>query len=156
MAASPKNSTRPPRPRLPLFTGQIITKADLPAPAEHVWQITLVGILDVGLAQGWQYSAFPAGEIRDLHVAAKLKAMGLKPGWPDLIFVNPDGIFHGLELKSRAAYRRRDNGLSDAQRSFRDHAMACSWQWAVAGDLDDALAVLRSWGALRSKEGRVT
>jgi hypothetical protein len=37
--------------------------------------------------------------LRDAATAGKLKAMGLQPGWPDILLVNPSGRLHALELK---------------------------------------------------------
>jgi hypothetical protein len=55
------------------------------------------------------------GGSRDRRTAAKLKAMGLQPGWPDFLLVasasrdRPGGLVHMLELK------RRGEDLSEAQ-----------------------------------------
>jgi len=62
-----------------------------------------------------RWTHFPAGELRDKRTAAKFKAMGLQPGWPDFLLVapasvdRPGGLVHMLELK------RRGEELNDAQ-----------------------------------------
>jgi hypothetical protein len=60
----------------------------------------------------WRWTHFPAGEARDKRQAAKLKAMGLRPGWPDFLLLPPSGLLHCLELK------RQDEDLSDEQGEF--------------------------------------
>lgn len=70
----------------------------------------------------------------------KAKAMGLKPGWPDLQFLFPDGRVRFIELKS-------DKGvLSPEQREFRDNAQPHGI-WALCRSVDEVSTVLRGWGA---------
>jgi hypothetical protein len=38
---------------------------------------------------GVLWSHFPSGESRDARTGAKLKHMGLQPGWPDFIIIVP-------------------------------------------------------------------
>jgi hypothetical protein len=90
----------------------------------------------------WRWSHFPAGELRDVRTAAKLRAMGLRKGFPDFILVSPQGVFHGLELK------RRGGVLSEAQKDFQTWAIARGVPHSVAQSIDDARAVLDHWGAL--------
>lgn len=135
---------RSPRPRLPLFTGQAPSRVVAPVPKEHVLHITVARLLDRYLADGWEYTHCPAGELRTLKTAAKLKAMGVKPGWPDLILVSPEGIFHGLELKRTGRGR-----LSENQEAFHARAAGRGWKVTVVDSYEAALAVLSAWGALR-------
>lgn len=115
----------------------------LPAVKEHVTHIAVVHHLEYFGRPDWEWTHPASGEHRDKRTAAKLKAMGTKPGWPDLIFVSPEGIFHGLELKREGTGR-----LSPAQRAFRDRCLERGWFYAVADNLNDALTVLRSWGVI--------
>lgn len=39
--------------------------------------------------------------------------------------------------------------LAKAQARFRDEIKAADGQWAIAKDLDEALAKLESWGAIK-------
>lgn len=135
---------RPPSPRLPLFIGKIASRSVSPAPKEFVLQIEVARLLDRYLADGWEYSHFPAGELRTLKTAAKLKAAGTKPGWPDLILISPTGLFHGLELKRQGRGR-----LSESQQAFHRRAAERGWNVAVADRYEAALDVLAAWGALR-------
>jgi hypothetical protein len=117
----------------------------IPAPKEIVLHIQVATFLKQYLAEGWVFTHPASGEHRDKRTAAKLKAMGTMPGWPDLIFVSPEGRFHGLELK------RRGEGLNDAQKAFRAGAIANGWPFCVVDNLDDAMTVLNDWGCLRVK-----
>lgn len=151
--ASPRTCTRArkaPRPRLPLFTGQIMTHDKLPSPKELVLHFSVRKELERFCKADWKWTHFPSGELRDDVTAAKLKRMGTKAGWPDFILVSPEGIFHGLELK------RKGEGLNDAQQDFHDHAIRLGWKVATADTFTDALAILQGWGCLRIKivEGR--
>jgi hypothetical protein len=89
--------------------------------------------------------AVPNGGKRHIAVATKLKAEGVNPGVPDLVFVIPPlGRFAGLELKS-------ENGvLSAHQDEWRQKLQAvCAW-WGVAHSLDEAWGILAAWGCLPS------
>lgn len=116
-----------------------------PAPKEIVLHIQVATVLKQYLAQGWAFTHPASGEHRDKRTAAKLKAMGTMPGWPDLILVSPTGLFHGLELK------RKGGSLSDAQKAFKMLAIEQGWPFCVADNLDAALDVLNDWGCLRTK-----
>jgi hypothetical protein len=68
--------------------------------------------------------------------------MGLLPGMADLVIVM-GGRAHFLEIKSKGG---RPSSDQIAFRSLCGHAGS---RYAVVDDLDAALGVLRSWGALR-------
>jgi hypothetical protein len=116
--------------------------AKLPAPKEHIIQIAVAEHLRIRGNGLWAWTHFPAGELRNDRTGAKLKAMGLQAGWPDLIFISPDGRFHGLELK------RPGKGLSADQAQFRAKCVSMSWVYEWTSDLDEALRILEGWGAL--------
>jgi hypothetical protein len=94
---------------------------------------------------GWQSTHIASGELRDIRTASKLKTMGLKRGWPDLILISPAGIFHGLELK------RAGETLTPDQEAFQLWAIRYSIPYCVAHSIDEALRALDHWGALRIK-----
>jgi hypothetical protein len=104
-------------------------------------QISVKQYLSICLPPQILWTASLAGHGK-LSMAArnKAKAMGLKPGWPDLQFLFPDGVTRYIELKS-------DTGsLSPEQRDFRDR---CSRHGihAVCRSVDEVAATLRAWGA---------
>jgi hypothetical protein len=97
----------------------------------------------------WRWSHFPSGEHRDIRTAQKLKAMGVQRGWPDFVLLNPSGLLHALELK------RKGGALSEDQEDFAAWCAEHSIPHAIAHSVDEALAALSSWGALRLKIGGV-
>lgn len=74
---------------------------------------------------------------------ARLKRMGLRPGAPDLVFILPPiGTYAGLELKTKAGRQ------SAAQREFQYEAAKAGALYAVAHGVDEAITILRGWGAI--------
>lgn len=136
---------RKPRPRLPLFTGQTVSATELPKPKEHVLHFSVAKFLNDFAHPDWRWTHFPAGEIRDDKTGAKLKRMGLKPGWPDFQIVAPTGLFHALELK------RAGETLTDTQADFAQWCRSHGVPHAVVDTFKDAVTVLNDWGCLRIK-----
>jgi len=92
----------------------------------------------------WQFNHFPAGELRSVVTGARLKRMGLRPGWPDFILLSPAGMPHFLELK------RKGGRMSEAQKAFAEWCVSRPLVvHHVAYDADDALKTLIAWGALK-------
>jgi len=115
-----------------------------PEPMEDQTTIAVADALRIAAVPGWLWSHFPAGEERDKRVGAKLKRMGLKPGWPDFLLISPEGMHHWLELK-----RGVRGTLKPDQVDFAQHMLARDVPWAVARSFDEAVTVLTRWGALR-------
>lgn len=90
----------------------------------------------------WLWWHTPNGEVRDPRTAAKLKAMGVRPGVPDLVLLGPDGRLHCIEIKTH------DGRLSDEQSQFREFCIARGIPFVVAYTIDDAIAAFREWGCL--------
>ena len=102
----------------------------------------VVELLQVSAVPGVAWTHMPAGEVRPISTGKKLKAMGTKPGWPDLLFVR-DGRFYGLELKP-------DGGrLSPAQIAAHEELRRAGASIAVAYGLDDAIETLKGWELIR-------
>lgn len=134
-----------PKPRLPLWTGKLVTKDQLPAVKEIRLHKDVASFLNKYVHPDWRFTHFPAGEKRDTKTGIKLKQMGLKPGWCDFQLVAPSGLYHGLEIK------RRGESLDDAQ---EEHASFCRKNGiphAVVDTFKDAVEVLNGWGCLRIK-----
>jgi hypothetical protein len=134
-----------PKPRLPLWTGKLVTRDQLPAQKEIKLHFEIARFLDRFLHRDWRYSHFPAGEKRDEITGKKLKRMGLKPGWCDFQLLAPSGLYHGLEIK------RQGESLDDAQ---EEHASFCRKNGiphAVVDTFKDAVKILNAWGCLRIK-----
>lgn len=100
---------------------------------------------------GVLWTHFPSGESRDARTGAKLKHMGLQPGWADFIIIVPRlpclPLICFLELKS-------DSGrMEQSQKEFRDSALSAGCVHSVARSVDEATYVLSQWGAIRPREG---
>ena len=144
-----ERSAKAPKPRLPLWTGRLITVDGLEAPKEITLQFSVAKFLKDFCHADWRYTHFPAGELRDEKTGAKLKRMGLKAGWPDFQIVSPQGLYHALELK------RQGEGLNDDQEAFAAWCRSCGIPHAVVDTFKDAIEVLNGWGCLRIKFSEV-
>jgi hypothetical protein len=90
---------------------------------------------------GWTFTHLPFGEYRPPATASRLKAMGVTPGWPDLMCVGPGRICF-LELK------RRGEKLSPEQASRATQLMAAGAGYGMAQSFDDAVDMLQAWGCV--------
>lgn len=110
--------------------------------SEEAIQRALVDLLTRAAIPGVAWTHMPSGEARHKGVAGKLKGMGVKPGWPDLLIVR-QGQLYGLELK--AALGR----VSPAQRQAHADLTAAGAIIAVTYGLDEAVQQLKAWGVVR-------
>jgi hypothetical protein len=118
-----------------------------PRPKEIGLHMPVADLLRRFARPDWRWAHYPAGEHRDVRTAAKLKAMGVQRGWPDLILFDPNGRLHALELK------RQGEDLSEDQEAFEAWCAAQGVPHAVAWTFDEALKALSAWGVLRVKIG---
>lgn len=88
------------------------------------------------------WAHIPNGEHRSKRTGARLKALGVQKGMPDLMFVLADGRAAFMELKAKAGR------LSPDQKAFAEKCNLLDIEYLVTSDLDQALSVLRAWGAL--------
>jgi len=129
--------------QLSLFKGPRQRGTRPPPALEFAMHCSIADALRVGLAPGWLWTHFPAGEARDEKTGARLKRMGLQKGWSDLLLISPTGLHHWLELKRGKA------PLTDEQGLFLEALEARGVPCAVARSFDQAIAQLTAWGALR-------
>jgi hypothetical protein len=115
----------------------------LPDPLEFEAQCYVASRLRWGCAPGWIWTAFPAGEWRTPATAGRVKAMGLNPGFFDLLFIDPDGQHRWLEMKRGKAR------LTEEQAAFSLAMLARGVPAEVARSQDEAVDILQDWGALR-------
>jgi hypothetical protein len=120
-------------------------KVRAPVLPEHQLQIALVQHLKYRARPGVIYFHVPNGELRDKRAAAKLKAMGVKPGVSDLVFVWDD---HGLrnlylELKVKGGRQTLE------QITFAEVIQNAGASYRCAGGLDEALAILKGFNLLK-------
>src|SRR4051794_32732400 len=98
-------------------------------------------------APGVVFYHVPNGGWRHPSTAGRFARMGVRSGVPDIVLHLPGGRTAFLELK--AATGR----LSPEQRRFLEQVSAIGCLTAVAYGVDQALEVLRGWGALRRPTG---
>lgn len=115
--------------------------------AEEGIQRAIVQRLRLHLAPGVWFCAVPNGEARSKATGGRLKAQGVIAGTPDLIFCI-HGLFYGLELKAPGGYQ------SKVQRDQEVAIKAAKGRYVVAKGIDDAYAVLESWGVFERAQPR--
>ena len=131
--------------QLHLFKGRRQKPEAPPAASEFRLSVAVADTLRRCARKDWQWTHIGHGELREAATGERLKRMGLKPGWPDYIFISPGGVAHFLELKRKA----RGSNLTDAQEKFRDWCLAQSVPHAVARTYDEAIAIVTNWNVLR-------
>ena len=138
-----------PPPLLALAAGRRVRprKPTAPRPKELALHMAVADLLRCFASPDWLSSHYPSGEHRDVRTAAKLNAMGVQRGWPDLILFDPSGRLHALELK------RQGETLTDEQSNFQTWCIARGVPHSVSRSVDEALTVLGAWEALRVKIG---
>lgn len=105
--------------------------------------ISIATILRDHCLPDWMFTHIPSGEARNIRTAAKLKAMGVRRGWPDLLLISPEGRPHFMELKRPGARLTAD------QASFLAWCRVHDVQHAVCRTIDEALTTFDSWSCLR-------
>lgn len=75
----------------------------------------------------------PNGGLRNKREAAKLKAMGVKPGVPDIVILDPQIV---IELKIG------NNKPTPSQESWLKTFKALGWQAHVCRSLDEVVEIL--------------
>lgn len=80
----------------------------------------------------------PNGGRRDAFTGAQMKALGVKPGFPDLILPVRMGDSSGLIIEMKA-----ENGrTSDAQKEWIEHFKDQGWETAIARSANEAREML--------------
>jgi hypothetical protein len=115
-----------------------------PAPSEYQLHCAVVDTIRRWLMPGWIFTHIASGERRDVVTAARLKKMGVRPGFPDLAFFGPSGQVAFIELKSE---RGR---LSDAQTAVMHHLIAGGHGYHCSSSYRDVIETLKAWRVLQS------
>jgi hypothetical protein len=114
--------------------------------------VLIANILRRWGSKGWDWTHLPFGEHRSATTGARLKRMGTNRGWPDFIFFAPaiedsegsrPGCVYLLELKRKGAKLTEHQDVLMHSLRMKGH------RYAVADNFDDALAILKTWGAVR-------
>ena len=127
-------------------------------PLEETMQIALNDLLKLLLRDGrvdWWHT--PNGGLRDIRTAAKLKAMGVRPGvadffltWAIPVSVVNDPHVHTFPQNLFLELKRRGEELSLEQEQFRDSITAKGSYYEVADSIDEAVAILKKYGVLKN------
>ncbi len=105
------------------------------APEDRLQRAVAV-YLTACLPKPWRWSTFPAGGGGKVR-GAQLQAKGLKPGWPDIFILHPDGRWHGIELKAPKGK------ASEEQIDFLEWSGGRS---AICRSIEHVETTLRAWG----------
>jgi hypothetical protein len=128
-----------------------IRRRDL-EPKEHLLQISLVDRLNWQCRKDVVYFHCPNGELRDKRTAAKLKAMGVRPGVADLIFIWGELVaVPNLMILPRVLFlelKRRGEKQSPVQQLFEAECKRVGCDYAVADNIDDAVSILQHFNIL--------
>ena len=108
----------------------------------------------------WEWTHLPFGEHRSAITGARLKRMGTKRGWPDFILLPPMQIVPNmLDTKRKVSLyprpcflelKRKGGKLTDEQEALALWMQANGYEYAVADNFNDAIAILKDWGAVRA------
>ena len=80
----------------------------------------------------------PNGGRRDAFTGAQLKAMGVKPGFPDLILPVRAGTTPGLVIEMKSA----TGSTSAPQKEWIEHFQAQGWEFQLARSAHEARTIL--------------
>lgn len=117
--------------------------SDIYDPSEHRIQSKLVDILPSMMKPGIIRLSIPNGGLRHPRVGAMLKAEGLMPGSPDLVFALHHGLTAWLEMKKSGGVE------SDVQEGMRNKLLRIGHRVGLAHSVDEALEVLNQMGILK-------
>jgi hypothetical protein len=136
--------------QLHLFRARNQRGVAAPPPLEFAVHCAVADTLRRWATPGWIWTHLPMGELRDAVTGARLKRMGVQPGWPDLILIPPAGPKfwqrpHFLELK------RRGGKLTEHQAGFALWCKLNGCPHAVADSYEAAVKILQRWGALMDR-----
>ena len=105
--------------------------------------IAVAQLLTLILRPGVVFSHIPNGGKRNKREAGRLKAMGVRPGFADIILLAESRAYF-IELKAPISGRQ-----SEAQRGFQLAVQAESFPYAIARDIDAVHEQCKAWGLTR-------
>lgn len=130
-------------------SGSRLASRGAPRCSEESIQRAVVQLLTLTAKPDVAWTHVPNGEARHKGVAGKLKGMGVKPGWPDIMLIR-QGRCYGLELKTAKGK------LSPAQIAAHEALREAGCEVATAHGFDEAHRALLSWGLIRGSAGIAT
>jgi hypothetical protein len=141
--------------QLNLFKGKRQRGTQPPPPKEFASHVFLADVIRRWIMPNWKWTHMPLGEEREHRVdpktgkryslaGARLKRMGVTPGWPDFMFVGPGRAMFWLELKRQGSGR-----MSVEQSEIAIHLMACGHSYMATSSVSDAIAEMKDLGILQ-------
>lgn len=103
---------------------------------EQTLQIAVAKFLRYALPEPIVFFHVPNGGARSKVEGAILKAMGTRPGMPDLGFILPTGVVAWCELKAKRGV------LTPAQKDFRDLCRARGVPFAECKSIEEVQAFI--------------
>ncbi len=92
------------------------------------------------------YHHSPNEGIRTPQQGAKLKAMGMKPGFSDIFVSIPKHGFHGLFIEHKAIYEDGRKGRpTESQIKFIDNKILMGYKAVFTYGIDDLIQTLRKY-----------
>lgn len=131
--------------QLSLFRSKRQRGVSAPAPLEFASHAFIADLLKRFCNPLWRYTHIPLGEYRSKATAAKLKRMGVMPGWPDFQFAGRGQRMFFLELK------RRGGRLSIDQTYLVEHLRESGFDVMVTDNVNHAVERLKQLDILPSK-----
>lgn len=91
----------------------------------------------------WSWALFhvPNGGQRNAKEAAKFKAMGVRPGVPDLMLILPRHGYHYLALELKVG----KNTQTDRQRAYQTYIETTGGKYAVIRSLDQFIETINEY-----------
>lgn len=107
---------------------------------EHKIQVAICRYLDY---KNISYFAVPNGGMRNIGVARKLKAEGVKAGVADLFIMQPNEEFNGLFIEVKTATGRQQ----ETQKNFEKLALANNYQYKIIRSVEEFIVYfsIYSW-----------
>lgn len=114
-----------------------------PVPTEHAEQVALIKWFDLQYpALRGRLAACPNGGQRNVIVATKLKAEGVRPGYPDLNLLTPRHGFAGLFIELK---RVKGGGLQPDQADWLEWLGGQGFMTVVCKGAEAARETIRGY-----------
>ena len=113
---------------------------------EYQLQVAAADFLVWALPDDIIFTHIPMGEKRNKGTAGKLRAMGVRPGWPDFELLIPNGVTLRIEMKTERGK------LSEPQKAFFERAQALGHLCYIVTSVNQLQEILEYNGiALRAR-----
>lgn len=127
-------------------------KVRAPDPSEFQVHASIVAYLRQMARPEVQWFHCANGEVREARTGAKLKAMGLKPGAPDLMFRwraqwSIDCLQQTLDLEIKPPNGKQ----SEAQKAWESVTVATGGTYCIVHSLDEAIIIFEKYNITRPR-----